>query len=137
MDNESKQVLDTALQGLISRLEKTEKFVLDQAPDVFSQMVQKEKLSNWFWIGFMTVILLLSAPWIPISIHNHIFKYSEHFDEERSTQFLGFFVVGSLLTFISVITIVSCTYNLLYIKMCPKLFLLEQFRELLSPKEKS
>lgn len=130
MKNSDKKLLTDAMKGLIKRLDKTEKFVLDQAPDLCKQMVTEVLIENYIQLAVASIIMLLSVAVIPIAIHNGInYEYSSG-SYSGPTRYFFLMVIGFIGALISSGMVVNAGYYLLYLKNCPKLFLLREFKKL-------
>lgn len=131
MDNKSKKVLSSALNGLIKRLEKTEKFALEQAPDICKQMVYEKTLEK-------TIELWTSLPAaIALVIATIILAFKSHSALESEPSGGLAFLCGALSlaacvgSFVFLESVRYAVNWLIYLKKCPKLFLLREFRDLL------
>lgn len=135
--NNSKLVNDT-VKKVLKRIEQTEAFVLEQAPDVAKEMIldatMKSKrnliLNSSVWLMSVGVVMK-SALTLLACIHDTSLLASTH------DASFGIAVTASiLLIFTTALAFVSFdeAYNayerLMYVKSCPKLFLLESFRKL-------
>lgn len=121
----NKDVLNQALQGFLSRLEKTEKFVLDQAPDVCKEMIREVVVAAQIQLTVAVLVAVLCIPMIPISIHNHLTDYRGEPTGWALLLSLGIIGIAS-----GIWLAFDASYQLLYLKNCPKLFLLRQFKKL-------
>jgi hypothetical protein len=125
------KVLNTALKGFIKRLEKTETFVLDQAPDICKQMVVEgllqAKAGLWGALGLLTLGILAISQSLP-----HDFEYNacEHISCSEPTRYLFLWLLGAGAIIVGAILAGCSIYSLFYLRSCPKLFLLREFRDL-------
>ena len=125
--NKNQKVLNTALRGLLSRLEKTEKFALEQAPDICKQMVQERKQDNIMRLVVAGFLLL-------------VFSGVSAFLLYKGTSLSGGEKAGCYLFGLLSLACVGGAGNSIYLaiqwilmlKNCPKLFLLREFRNLLN-----
>jgi hypothetical protein len=124
-----KKEMNNALKKLIDRLEKTEQFVLDQAPDICKEMVKEKVFDNTvdlFFNGLLTLILTGYASFAAI----HLYRLPEI----SMDQGMGFGISGAL----SAIGVIPALYEFIntlkyiyFVKNCTKLFLLRQFKDLI------
>jgi len=127
-----KKVLNQALKVLISKLEKTEKFALEQAPEICKEMV-KEKIFDES-VDLVTQSLLLVFFLILGTV---FYNLGMHYEPKSAWDSNGGFIIGfgvglpGLLSTIVLGFIVQTIKHLWYVKNCPKLFLLREFRRLL------
>lgn len=126
-DSTLTKTLNSAVQGLVDRLEKTETFVVEQAPEICKQMIYEKLIKVWAAIipsAFLVVISLFLIP--------YFFKNSSFRDDATVLQslcglgLLGF-VVGSV---VCSILLFENLQQLFFLKKCPKLFLLREFKNL-------
>lgn len=124
--------LKKGLTALISRLESTEKFVLEQAPEICKQLIEEKKIretSDAILYGvFTTFCLITSIALAVIYFQQPMGKYGPS-DVRFITGILSILaVVGFFPSF-------GMTYeslrNLFLLKKCPKLYLLRSFRGML------
>lgn len=121
-----KETLDLTLRQFLERLEKTEKFVLEQAPDLCKEMVLHEKInliSNFFTCTIIFVVLL------SIDIHCLNIIYST---EHEMFGYSLTAILSSLFAFVTLVFIVESIQRLYQLRNCTKLFLLKEFRDLVS-----
>lgn len=125
----NKKVLEKAVGGLINRLESTEKFVLAQAPEICKQIIQESRMEAVIMTaGGIIFFVILSA----LSTY---FYYkvatcgSAYYSSCDGSGFVSLFSgIGAL---VALGVVVNGFYNLLFIKRCPKLILLRQFKNLI------
>lgn len=125
----SRKTLNSALKGLIDRLEKTEKFALDQAPDICKQMIRADLQENYIYGAFAVLVFIASIVGIVYSAHVGILSETMHGDTEP-TRYLFLLLTCSISAIVSAIGSLEYVNNLLYISNCPKLFLLREFKRL-------
>lgn len=124
-----KDTLNKAIKGFLSRLEKTEKFVLDQAPDLCKEMIREVLVENYMQLGIAILLALISVPLIPIALHNGI-TYTTSYNSEEPTRYFFLMLLAITGSVASVCVASNAAYYLLYVKYCPKLFLVRQFKKL-------
>lgn len=123
------EVLNSAVKALVDRLERTEKFVLEQAPDICQQVVTEFKLQNFGQMFIGVILLLIAAVAIPVSIHNRPW-FVGHYDQDVTWSF-GLLMAGLAALVIGLPVLWSALYYYFYVSKCTKLFLLREFRKLL------
>lgn len=119
MEKKTKKTLNGALQGLLTRLEKGEKFVLAQAPAVCKELVTEMMINN------ATGLVFALAP-----IVGGLFMINGTCDGKTDTELLhgiGYALVGA-----GCIVAVVVINELLTLKLCPKISLMRKIRDLLS-----
>ena len=128
---ETKELLNKGLEQLVTGLEKTEKFVLDQAPDISKQMIVSFVMKTKFNILMYSGGLLISLITFGFTLFKAITWYNvEHSCYSDDHWWVCVFVmVVVILCFI--VAIAHEVYYLFYIKNCTKLFLLKRFKELM------
>ena len=115
----SSTVLSKALQGFVKRLESTEKFVLEQAPAVAKEMILEAQLE-----AYLGILLGGAAFLVMATFSVYLFR----FPPSETPEAFGFV---AFISAVCLVPISCCSYDLLFLKKCPKLFLLRKFRELL------
>jgi len=126
---ENQKALTSAIKGIITRLERTEQFVLAQAPEICQQMVREKTFdatvdlaSSGLMFLFGIVTFLITA----IQMYWHPEGASDSFWIPRGILCLiSFPMTGCGLE--ATIREVKWLY---FVKNCPKLFLLREFKKL-------
>lgn len=124
-----KEKLEAALAGLLERLEKTEEFVLAQAPAVLQEMVTKRLIE----LAMQTIQLVVG-----LGISSYILGLG--LDAWPTTKGdmvipVGLVIGGSgIASFILFLCIFDIISGYLQVRLCPKLFLLEELKDLVYPK---
>lgn len=112
--------LDKAVNGLISRLEKAEKFVLDQAPDICKEIVAEKKALAIYAIFNLGFFAFLSSM---IALSGAVFI----------NDGAGKFVIGLVFGVVAVV-LSACSIeagqDLISLKKAPKLTILRTLRNL-------
>jgi hypothetical protein len=132
LKEKSEEILFSTLRSLSERIEKSEKFVLDQAPDICKEMVTEGliSISVQFLVNIPIFILL-------VLLDKHLISSYIAFD---GTSGSGDYVLGaslcSLVLFGISIWVFSTIESVLKIKYCPKLYLVREFKNLLVPSSK-
>jgi hypothetical protein len=127
------KTLNSAVKGLIDRLEKTESFIIDQAPEICKQMVYDKCVENKINLinySFLTVLMLVTACVSGSESYHSIASGKVGAD---GYQFICFLLsLGSGITSLIFISeFLLAIQWLIYLKKCPKLFLLREFRNLI------
>ena len=126
---ENKELINTAIQGLIDRLEKVEKFTLDNLPHIAKELIieatteAKRDSVAASVVASLCVILLLGI----------IYVFSIN-----SNTSIGIDIIMTVVTICSVLGFIDSIdrayrnyEKLMFVKNCPNLFLLREFKELL------
>lgn len=126
----NKKALNSAFTGLIKRLEKTENFIVDQAPEICKQMIYEKKLEQNISVsinGTLAVVTPIVTTVLAINSHG---QYTE--SHEGLSIIFG---AASIIIGIWAICIFDDLRKniewLIFLKKCPKLFLLREFRNLI------
>ena len=128
----SKKLSDELFKGIkaiVSRLEKTEAFILEQAPQVCKEMVKEAFFDHLInLIAWSAAFLFLLASSIVCGVLSY--RYTGESTEPKIL--LG---IGSLVSFICIFPIGDGVLGeikwIYFLKNCPKLFLLREFKDLL------
>lgn len=126
----NKKDLNAAILSLINKLEKTEKFVLQQAPEICKQMIKEKS----FDIAIDLFLSLLAA--IPSISTTFLLIYQiVRAPQDASDGYYGLRLLGlGIAALITIFGVCSTSDQIKYrylVKNCPKLFLLREFRALL------
>lgn len=134
MKNANQKLINQAIKGLIARLEKTEKFVLAQAPDICKQMIKEFVLTQ---VCNLIQCLLgatvgLGAGILGIyKIATYTKMCTDYHCTELSDGWYGLAIIGIVIGAVILVLSIEDIANLFFIKRCPKLFLLREFRRLI------
>jgi len=122
MEQKTKKTLNSALEGLLKRLEKGEKFVLAQAPAICKELVTEMLIDSatWMVVGFVPLVIGFLM----------ITGSCEH---QSNTSILHGF--GWLVTGIGAIATLAVIHDLLVLKLCPKISVIRKIRDLLSTRK--
>lgn len=115
--------LNKAIDIIISRLEKTEKFVLEQAPQVCKEILAEKLALLKFSLIVSSLITSLFITGIFVSLHQVKADWNNS---------MIYFLVGilSLLTIIPLVFLVAAISEAISLKTAPKLTLLREFKRL-------
>ena len=119
-----KKVLNTALKGFIKRLEKTETFALNQAPEICQQMVTG-KLIKTGECGLISALFLIIGVVMTVIALQH-----ECVTPGSPTRYFFILLIGVVTGTVALFGLADSISEGLYVKNCPKLFLLKEFRDL-------
>lgn len=133
METEKQTVLQQALTELVSRIESTEKFVLDQAPEICKQIIFEKTVDqkyetrvNLIW-GILLIILT------GILLYSFHFAPNDQYDDWGILKVFSF--IGTCISGVfSLISFQCFTFNLkerVLLKNCPKLYLMREFKRIL------
>jgi len=120
-----------AIKSIILRLEKTEQFVLAQAPEICKQMVKEYTFDTCLDLS-MTAFFTL------IGVTGGLVTAIQMIDASQSTEApfwiprIIICVVSWALFCISFEQLISAIKNFYFVKNCPKLFLLREFKNLVN-----
>ena len=120
--------LETALNALIERLEKTEKFVLDQAPSVCQEIITERLIEYYTEFGQLMLGWLLSFSCIMIGMRCYIGSDRDDFSHDWPIILGVLSLIGFI--FLSFCMIYSVS-KILFVNKCPKIILLREFSKLL------
>ena len=134
--NKLEEQLAIVVEKSIAVAEKTGEFVIETAPELLQEFYTWHLAKNCFWLVLVSVGLYLLAR-LP-----YIWCEKEK-DDNYTEKYLGrwmnnYEIVGSWVYFaiamaIGSIIIAVKIYNILFILVAPKLYLIEYFAELLTP----
>lgn len=122
----NKKVLNTAFTGFIKRLEATEKFVVDQAPEICQQMIREVYITNITNLILSTIGIIV----LPI-ISYKVGTYAHERIEDVGGWWLLSVLAGSL-SIVALFGVFDAIGSIIFVKSCPKLFLLRSFRDLIN-----
>lgn len=126
----NKKALNTAFTGLIKRLEATEKFVIDQAPQICKEMIRERAIEvTMQLVGSLVLSIILLVISSKSGWYAHV-KSNTNLESEVIGWWIlsigaGLFSLPSLGIFWDSIQ------SLILLKNCPKLFLIRSFRSLI------
>jgi len=119
----NKRELNSGLRFIMKRLEKAEKFALDQMPDICKQIVLERRIEMVGQLIFTGVGFLLAFS---------VFLFCAH--RWYADDPIGW-IIGSVLSSLASLGfgagVGDAISELIYLKMCTKLFLLKAFRRLI------
>lgn len=129
------EVLSTIVTKALTLAEQTGDFVIEQAPLVIQEFFMWRTATHIFWIMFAIVLFVigyrLPFMWVKSTTEQSNSRYDTSFSFQGRWCYEGeavaawiTFGVGSLLGI--VIALIN-TYNLIYILVAPKLYLIEYF----------
>jgi hypothetical protein len=129
---ENKELLEKGLAALVSRLESTEAFVVEQAPEICKQMLYKEIGGSTFDAVFN---FACATALLVIAFLCCYFAYTCKPDKYGDVS--GIQVVCLIVAVLAGIFSIACFHESIYYtkyayftKKCPKLFLLREFASL-------
>jgi hypothetical protein len=127
---ENKELMNTAIQGLIDRLGKVEKFTLDNLPQIAKEMVIEvtTEAKRDFVANLLTAVISL------LGMAGMSLAFLTNRSPEPTPVSEGPLII-TILLFLTFLVSTSYAYNnyekLMFVKNCPNLFLLREFKELL------
>jgi len=126
----NKRELNSGLRFIMKRLEKAEKFALDQMPDICKQIVLKRRIEMAGQLIFTGVGFLLAFSVFLFCAHRW-YAYVPRSDYDNPTDWIMGSVISSLVSLGFGAGVGDAISELIYLKMCTKLFLLKAFRRLI------
>ena len=129
------EVLSKAVEKGIELTEKTGNFVIEQAPDLLKEFYQWRIISCIMWI-VIAIILFLSGRYFPYLWMKDKIKEAENnegvFFNRRTSGYMDDGNIPAWITFVALSVtaaaiIISNVYELIYISVAPKLYLIEYF----------
>jgi hypothetical protein len=136
MQKKNQELINKGLRSLLSRLEKTEKFVLAQAPEICQQMIREVYIDEVLnLLGELLLFMLITALMI-WSYYRGAATVSAclptQYDKCSSwSDWWIFSIVLTGLLLVPIALIGNSLAALLFVIKCPKLFLLRSFRRLI------
>lgn len=132
--NNLEETLEKILLRSLEVAEQTGQFVMDQAPDLVQQFFAWHIAVAWFWIllgiGLIILGILLPLTW-RASKENQKHWYCNRILWSYYRESTNADVAASLVTlcgaFIGILIIGINLYNLIYITIAPKLYLIDYF----------
>lgn len=130
MDKASKKQLNSALKAVIDRLEKTEKFVLGELPELCQQIVKERAVVEKFDAVSQGVSAFVNFS-ICVATAVYAFSYSK-------SDTLAAIVLGVVSMAFGIMGLCAAEYtlgsirNLVSLKAAPKLYILNKLRDLVS-----
>lgn len=126
--SQTDKVLAKAIEKGISLAEKTGEFIIDQAPDLLQQFFAWRIAAAIFWIlfsiGLMVMARRLPCLWLSKENNGYYSKFFGRYGDEGVTVAWVMFSVCSVISFI----LFLCNlYELLFIWLAPKLYLIDYF----------
>lgn len=124
----SNKLLNAAINGLIERLDKTEKFVLTEAPELCKQIVREGYIDN----GMMAIVSSIATVLLAALSLYFGLKANANFGDNGETAFRCLVSAGSGCGALIYIGEAYHSINLLLtVHFCPKLFLIRELRNLI------
>lgn len=114
---------ESLISKAIEYLERSEKFILSETPDVIRQTLLYAKTSTIFEI-FALCIAIVSC--VFIVLHCYGYKSVERYDEKSFFMILGMFIPSVAIIPLCIQLCIDMQ-NLLKICLAPKLFLIQYF----------
>lgn len=126
---ETDKVLSEVVKKALIVAEKTGDFVIEQAPMLLQEFYNWHIFSHIFFICIGIIIILFSryAPYLWLEKEEDVYndvRYFSRYGEEGVFFGYALFLIGGILGFI--ITLIDI-YNLIYILVAPKLYLIDYF----------
>jgi len=122
------EVLSKAVEKGIAFAEKTGNFVIEQAPDLLQEFYNWHICSNIFGIclGLLLCFLGYKIPFLWITKKEKEYFDDKYFNRYSEEAFVGW-IVFSIFNLIGLIFLFHSIYELVFILVAPKLYLIEYF----------
>lgn len=128
------EVLAEVVKKALVVAEKTENFVIEQAPMLLQEFYAWQIWSDIFWIVF-GLLIFLCGRYIPYcwltseSQGEYSIKFFKKYgsQDEISRDLSASWIIFSVTTFSSIIVMIINIYDLVYILVAPKLYLIDYF----------
>lgn len=122
------EVLAKSVEKAISVAEKTGQFVIEQAPDLLKQFYMWHIAECIFWIVFSIGLFILGRylPYAWLSKEESEYD-SRFFGRYGNDEIPLAYILFILSTLLSIIIFLTSIYELLFITIAPKLYLIEYF----------
>lgn len=122
------EVLVKSVEKAISVAEKTGQFVIEQAPDLLKQFYMWHIATCLFWIVF-SIGLFITGRYLP---YMWLSKEGGHYDERFFGRYgddgiILAYILFAFSVIFSIVTFLTNVYDLLFITLAPKLYLIEYF----------
>jgi len=124
------EVLAKAAEKAINLAEKTGEFVIDQAPELLKEFYQWHIFSDIFWIIFGIIIILTGRylPYLWLGDKNPGSYTSKYFGVKYDDDpVFGAYITFGTFTILGLLILLLNLYNLIYILVAPKLYLIDYF----------
>jgi hypothetical protein len=126
----NKKLLESVMKSFILRLEKTEKFVLAEAPEICKQMVTNKIIRNAEQLFCGATLLAIGILLLTIALRNQCVE------ADGPTRYFFVMLIGGLGALAGFFVTTSAVTEIVYLKNCPKLFLLNEFKDFVQPPKK-
>lgn len=126
--NKTDELLSEIVKKSIVLAEKTGNFVIEQAPLLLKEFYYWHITSNIFWIIFSILIFLIGR-YLPyqFGVKEETKYKNEKFFGRYFFESAPFWILFSITSTISLILFTLKVYNLIFILVAPKLYLIEYF----------
>ena len=124
----NKKKLEKAVNAIVTRLEKAENFVLEQAPDVCKEVIAEKKALGQLTIGVSIFIIMLLITLGLIANHNIDHTYSLGSNENCGPMVL--IGLSVMLIVVCLGFIIDTSVRLISLKVAPKLNILRELKSL-------
>ena len=128
--NKKQNVYEEAVKTLLSKLDSTEKFVIDQAPEVCRQLIVERKVDLWMdlgWYGTLSIVLPIATYLLGKAA---VADY-EHYSDKPIVY--GLLAFGTSFGSCFVLTLAySSIQKLTLLKVAPKIYLINTIRNMFS-----
>lgn len=126
--SQTDKVLAKAIEKGIALAEKTGEFVIEQAPDLLQQFFAWRIAAAIFWIlfaiGLMVMARRLPYLWLSKEQTHYDNRFFGRYGDEGGFLAWAMFIICSI---ISLIVFLCNVYEILFISLAPKLYLIDYF----------
>lgn len=120
-----KNKLEKAVETIINKLERAEKFTLSQAPDICKEIIKEKKVANFYWLTVYILGTLINGA--------SSLKLAVTFSDKQEMLIIPILIAMVCLTFLMLS--LSVTQELISLYVAPKLTILRELRSLLQKEE--
>ncbi len=114
------------INKLFEYLQRTEVFILDQAPDFIQQLLRYKKITAVIDVTILSVVVLGALAFSMYNIYNP--TIDKHGDRSTGSQFCCFMPI--IVAFMFFAPLLGEIADLMKIHIAPKVYLLEYFKSL-------
>ena len=117
----NEELLNQALEGVLSTMSETKGFVLEQAPEVIQQLLLYKTIGCAAGVVLTLLPIVASYFWIKKAF----LEYEKNLSDQNVYIIMAGIIFGCLLTPLSVLCLCVCSMNLIKITIAPKIYILE------------
>jgi len=122
--------VDAMIEGMLDRLEKIEKFTVDQLPDLCKEILAERRVEIENNIIVMAVI---SAIVLPVVITLIVMTFTQSWEQVRNLTGIGALLLG-MFNVTALADILHSFLKLRALKVAPKLFIVSRLHKMIAGK---